>query len=229
MIHRLWLGPHKMPEQYTWYAQEWERLNPDEKVITWTETTLQPLTWRNQAVLDDIERRDGGRNGVEKYVQMADVIGYELIYQFGGVYCNVDVQPVRPLSDLGRLYKAWAGYEDQDSFIVNSIMGGPPLDPFWRAVIDELPERYFSMPGAEMNIATGPHLLTEMHARYPTRMIVFNQEVFNPVHWNTIPAGEDASLRFNLADFPNTVAVHHWGHKLVGRTNIVENATQPGG
>ena len=48
-------------------------------------------------------------------------------------------------------------------------------------------------------------------------------EVFNAVHFHEIPLGGDAAGRWTLTE--GMVAVHHWGHRRVQRTNYVESAT----
>lgn len=233
ILHRLWLGPRPVPPEYSRYGSAWATMNPRHTVVLWTQATLPRM--RNQDVLDDLVARDGGRKGIELYVQMADVIGYELVHRFGGVYLNMDIQPVRPIDRLyteaGLEGKAWACWEDSEK-LVNAVLGGPAEHPFWDAVIQALPERYRAYgPGTEMVFSTGPHLLTSVyHALGGDRnpdFVGLPAHTFNPVHWDQVPAGGDASALFDWSNPPAGVyGVHHWGHKRDGRSNVVETATQ---
>lgn len=210
-----------MPEAYVRYGQQWQELNPDWTVIDWTERAVEDFP-DVEHVLEDLYYRDNGRKGIELYVQLADVIGYCLVREWGGVYVNCDMQPVRPLPSLPDL--AWASYENHvDGRIVNAAIGAPqPWDPFWTGLVDELPARYWAYRYDEMVMSTGPAFLTDF-ARRNNKIHVFPVETFNPVHWKDIPAGGDASGREYP---PETIAVHHWGHKKDGRTNKIESATQ---
>lgn len=214
-----------MPEEYRAYGDAWMRLNLDTQVIDWTlEDILADVPDALRAVLDDIIRRDDGRNGIEMYVQIADVAGYFLVHTYGGIYVNCDMQPVRalpdPMPDV-----AWASLEnDTEQDVVNAAIGAPgPRNVFWAWLLDALPSRYFANPTGEMTRTTGPGLLTDMARTHPEMIHIFPRNTFNPIHWSLVAPGGDAS-GFDYP--PETIAVHHWGHKKDLRSNHVETATQ---
>lgn len=224
-IHRFWAGS-VIPQEYQDYGRQWKDLNPDWIVKTWSEASAIALVRDPdlQAVIEDFYRRDEGRLGIELYVQLADVIGYFLVAKFGGVYVNCDSQPLRPLAGL-LPNKAWASYENnEDGRIVNAAIGAPqPNNEFWTGLLKELPARYFSNPTAEMVETTGPALLTDHAHAHWDQIHVFPVESFNPIHWKQIASGENAS-GFTYPD--ESIAVHHWGHKKDGRSNVIETGTQ---
>lgn len=225
IITRFWAG-RPMPEAYVRYGKQWAELNPRHSVVTFGMEILNHLPENLYGLVMDISRRDAGREGIEKYVQIADVVGYFLVWQYGGLYVNCDMQPVRPLPD-DLPNKAWASYEnDVDGRVVNAAIGAPePLDPFWGTVLDGLVDNYFSNPEDEMVMSTGPGYLTRVYHEHPDRLHVMPRVTFNPVHWKQIRSGGDASEV--LGSLPEeTIAVHHWGHRKDGRTNYVETATQ---
>lgn len=229
IIHRFWAG-RNIPTQYIEYGAEWARLNPDYKVVTWNEGVIHEIQGPLQDVIADLYRRDDGRHGIELYVQLADVVGYYLVYTYGGAYFNCDMQPVRSLPFMPM--KAWASLENnEDGRIVNAAIGAPDrYNEFWNKVIDNLPDSYFADPTAEMVLTTGPAFLTNMVHANPDELHVFPVETFNYVHWKQIPEGGDASAWADtLPD--EAIALHHWGHKILnsegqGRSNRVEGATQ---
>lgn len=225
IIHRFWAGG-EMPEDYHNYFEQWGRLNPDYLVVDWNEKDLDQFSYL-KPVFDDLYARDAGRRGIELFVQLADVMGYALVFKFGGVYVNCDIQPVRPLPEMPD--KAWASYENhEDGRIVNAAIGAPaPGDPFWRGLCENLPDRYFSRPGEEMIMQTGPGYLTDFAHEHPDLLHVLPVESFNPVHWGNVPSGGTASEWVSRGEFPaETIGVHHWGHRRDGRSNHVETATQ---
>lgn len=222
-IHRFWAG-REMPEDYEVYGDMWVDLNPDWNVQLWDERCLVDFP-RLKPVFDDLYRRDAGRKGIELYVQLADVVGYALIEKWGGVYVNCDMQPVRSLPPLPDM--AWASYENTEDWrVVNAAIGAPePRNPFWSRLLDGLSPRYFANPTAEMVETTGPAYLTELARAHPEEIHILPTASFNPVHWKQIDPGGDASAWVSRLS-EDTIAVHHWGHKRDGRTNVVEAATQ---
>jgi len=211
-----------MPERYVEYGRRWAELNPGWKVIEWDQDSL-PIDWFYNKVVWDMITENGTNPGAYMppdqaiAVQHADVAGYELVYTYGGIYVNCDIEPVRSLDPwiadvvCGR---AFAGYEDQ-RFLVNAVLGGPPRHRFWRTVIEALEPRYRLMPGQMMNMVTGPYLLTDVHSTWgdPSSFYAVPREVFNPIHHGSIPAGGYVT-GFNPDDHLETIAVHHWGHRL---------------
>lgn len=225
IIHRYWSGPREMPEAYKAYGEKWEDLNPGWVVIDHGEEIVQ--LWPDLFdVFNHLYERDAGRDSIELHVQLADVVGYALLREFGGVYVNCDMEPLKPLSALDVLPDtAWASYENHEDFrIVNSAIGAPePGNLFWSQLLAHLPARYFAHPYDEMVMTTGPGFLTDFARTGAARLHVFDKNVFNSVHWKQIEAGGDAS-GFEYPE--NAIAVHHWGHKKDRRTNLIEGNTQ---
>lgn len=216
-----------MPEAYRQFGARWEDLNPGWVVIDHGEEILQ--LWPDLAeVINHLYERDEGRDSIELHVQVADVVGYAVLREYGGVYVNCDMEPLRPLD--GRLPdSAWASYENhEDHRIVNAAMGAPSAgDPFWVKLLEELPARYFSRPYDEMVMSTGPGFLTDFanHNSMTDRIpfVVFPKSTFNSIHWKQINPGGDA---FGFHYPEDAIAVHHWGHKKDRRTNYIEGATR---
>lgn len=230
LIHRIWMGG-PMPHDYQAYGARWNWMNrsQDWVVKDWTELDLTTdRDWVNQPVIDHLYERDGGRKTIELYVQLADVYGYEILYRWGGVYLNVDIEPVRKLADLESLYSvqrgdAWIAREDS-AFVVNCAMGGQKKDPFFQRVLFDLGPRYFARPYDEMNQTTGPRLLTDVwndwiRKGHQSAVHALPVHAFNSVHWRDVPKGGNAEGR-PIHD--KAIGVHHWGHKKDGRTNIIE-------
>lgn len=227
-IHRFWDG-RDLPEDYARFGEDWQRLNPDWDIVLWSEESIISIIKDSYPylldIIEDLKRRDAGRHGIEYYVQLADIAGYVLVHMYGGVYANCDMQPVRPLPELPNL--AWASLENnEDGRIVNAIIGAPtPQNEFWGIVLAGLSNSYFSKPGAEMVETTGPAYLTLVAELIRDLIYVYPTHIFNPVHWKQIEPGGDASGWLDSLH-PETVAVHHWGHKKDLRSNLIETATQ---
>lgn len=227
IIHRVWLGPKEMPENFLQYGLTWQHMNPYWEVIEWDEKSLYSHfgKFRCQSTIDLIVERSSGPS-VERSTQLADIIGHELTYEFGGIYMNCDVKPIRPLGVLFAKYpqcldSAFASSEF-GGFVVNAVTGGPAKHPFWEAVLEALPGRYASYPpGTEMVWTTGPRLLTDL-ANYRKDCYALPEHVFNPVPWQSIPLGSSPDGTVDESTFPeDVVAMHAWAHRKSMRSNIV--------
>lgn len=230
-IHRVWLGPDPMPDAYREYGDRWAAMNPDWVLTDWTESALR-LSWGDQMPCPEIWDRLATeakapvpmRHEVAVATQRADILGYFLVYRYGGIYLNCDLEPLKPLSELPvsdfNRY-AWAGRED-DVFLNNGAIGGPRGHAFWKAVLDRLPVRYNRLfkQGAPMNQTTGPHLLTNvfdswrLSPEFPNAPVeALPKHIFHFASYMQVPPGGDASAYRDEAIKAGAVALHHWGHR----------------
>lgn len=209
-----------MPDDYQEFGRKWQSLNPDWIVKDWTEDTLPPLI--NQGVWDDLGQPLPGQTLDEIAVatQRADVVDYELVYRYGGLYVNTDIEPVRPLDqmfwDYPDLYRKPGAVMEDDQWMVNAVMWAPGRkNDFYWSVINNLPRRYFENYGGYMNGTTGPHLLTSVwQMGYDVVQLPVN--TFNFVHFRDVPSGGVAT--FDEATLPpEVIGIHHWGHRRNGR------------
>jgi len=204
-VHRLWLGDKKMPQRYIDYGYAWQSFGYT--VIDWCESTLHaPLI--NQDVWDAIAERGvnvgGGIPETGVAVQRADMASYELIYLHGGIYANTDIEPRRDLHEALSGIDCFGVIEEHD-YVSNALMGCVAGHPFFAAVIDELPARYFNMTGAAMNEQTGPHLLTHVWRQRDDIEILAGGSPFFPYGYGAME--EEGRVEGTW------FVEHHWGHR----------------
>lgn len=211
LIHRIWLGG-EMPDKFQLYGLDWKRLNPSYDVWDWNDLDFGTTEWYNQDVLDDmiVNSKKPGADMIAFYTHVADVLDYELLYEYGGWYFNTDLKPLRSLSLLNFDRDDVALAMEDDINPVNMAMYAPPKHPFFKKVIELLPQRYFGMPGAYMNATTGVQLLQQAIREYG-EVQTFPRNVFNPIHFSEFGYGEEPDLNRKFSS--ETVAVHEWGHR----------------
>ena len=214
-----------MPQRFRSYGLNWAVLNPGWQVHDWSWHDL-PEDLANGDVIHDTQTRCTRGDSIELATALADIIDYELVARFGGIYVNTDMQPVRPLPPELTGGEAWVARESDNRF-VNAAMGGPPGHPFWQAVVNELPHRYWKMRGQgneNMVELTGPCHLTDMMMATPLeeRIRITGQNVFSYIDLNRVELGGTADGLWSMDTLPeDVVAIHHWGHRLNGRINEV--------
>ncbi len=99
IMHQIWDGP--IPPLYQNYLDECKRLHPDWEFKIWSDQDAQNL---------DMFAKDAFNNA-PFYVPKADILRFELLYQFGGVYRDMDVKCYRPIDDLNHMYDFYSNLE----------------------------------------------------------------------------------------------------------------------
>ena len=104
IIHQLWIGPKPPP---TKFMDTWKNIHEPLgfQYIRWTEAELQKRGFRTRLAnkINEIEEING----------KADIIRWELLYEYGGVFVDADSICIKPFTYLIEKYKAFAGYENE--------------------------------------------------------------------------------------------------------------------
>ena len=116
VIHYIWLGGKPKDKLTEICLLTFKDKMPDYKFIEWNETNLD---------LDKISKENEYFAECRKrnlYAFMADYLRIKILYEYGGIYIDTDVQAIRPLDSL--LSKnLLLGYEECTIDIVNKQIG----------------------------------------------------------------------------------------------------------
>jgi len=147
-LHRIWLtGSPPMPEAYECYWEGWQRLHPSWSFETWLSA---PGDLRNRAEF----------YGTTSLASRSDILRYEVLLRYGGVYIDCDVECLRPIDELLEDVRAFAGYEDT-TWIGTAVLGAEPGHPAFERLVKALPASVKAHPNAEPTRQTGPQFVTE--------------------------------------------------------------------
>lgn len=186
-IHRIWLGSDPMPAEHERFGESFARHHPGWAMRLWTERDLAQL---------DIGAREQAR--ARTRAELANLVRYEVLHRFGGVYVDTDVECLRPFAPLLRGVYAFAGIEVSGR-ICNAVLGSVPEHPvFARAT--RLTRQTLGT-GVHSANANGPYFLSLL-VEQQGGFTIFPKEHFYPYLW-------DEPERRNEA-FPASFAVHHW-------------------
>jgi mannosyltransferase OCH1-like enzyme len=193
ILHRIWLGPKPFSLEFAEYGRRWQSLHPTWEVRLWRDDDLP--------VLQNAELYDR----VKAWSSRADIARLEILLQFGGVYADCDVQPLRPLDDLLAGAGFVAGWEDEDR-VNNAVMASVPNHPLVRAMVDGIPGRADEVGVSDPDIFAGPGYLTDQLRAYSEQPSVrlYPPEFFYPYHYHQKWRRHER--------FPDAYTVHHWAH-----------------
>lgn len=172
VLHRIWVGP-PMPERLAQIGVQWKDMLPGWGHRLWGD---DDLGWLANRDLYDRAEALVPKDAVGQF--RADIARYEILAQFGGVYVDCDLEPLRDITDL-HAHQAWAGWEVQDRFVGNTILGGQPGAPFFTEAVEALPGSVEANAGRRPNRMSGPHFTTRLYRKHGG-LHVYPQQFFYP-------------------------------------------------
>jgi inositol phosphorylceramide mannosyltransferase catalytic subunit len=208
IIHQIWLGRAPVPHEFTTFSEGWRRLHPDWEYILWTDNGLPEII--NEHVFEAVSSMAG----------KADVLRYELVWRYGGIYVDMDFECLRPIDVLLEEVPAFIA-DQRVNRPINGLFGAERGHGLTAALIAALPESFATRRG--LFDQTGPGFLRRVFYQYlgadftvekrrhgylhqsrDSHRVVqgFERDVFCPY---------DSHEKHRRHErFPSAYAVHHW-------------------
>ena len=204
-IHAMWFGSD-LPDVYAGFLDRWRDLHPLYSVTLWTEENLPPLV--NQRLFDEAEEIVPA-HAVGQF--RADVARFEILGTYGGIYVDVDLEPLRPIDPLLRTVGPGAdgviAWEVDYVWINNAFVALRPGHPLATFVIRDLPGRARRHRGSTASVVSGPKMITPLalgRVKHHDLAILPSRLVY--------PYAYD-ELDRSAEDFPEAYMIHHWNHQ----------------
>jgi inositol phosphorylceramide mannosyltransferase catalytic subunit len=149
ILHKIWLGS-ELPEQYDGMIEALRKLHPHWEYRLWTDRNIDfPL--RNQCQFDRCTNMG----------QKSDILRYEILDRFGGIYLDMDFMAVRPMDPLcGIEFFAGVTY-DKEPQLANGLIGCAPSHPLIKKIAS-FEHGFKSSDGLDVMKSTGPDYFTKM-------------------------------------------------------------------
>ncbi len=203
IIHQYWTGG-PVPAEFLDYHRRWIALHPGWKVILWGDGEgvdgwpIPPL--RNQDLFDRAEEI----SPLAPHQLRSDILRYELLLDWGGVWADMDFQPQKAIDRLCFGVDAWACWEEPGTWINNAILAAEPHHRLLRELIDGLSVNVSLFRASHGNtVKSGPQYLTPLALKHGVK--VYPRDHFFPYGWR--------ELHLETSSFPDAYAVHRWNHR----------------
>lgn len=181
IIHQIWIGPKPPP---TKFMDTWREENPDFEYIRWTEQEIKSRKLK-LSCMDRI-------NEMEEINGKADIIRWEILYEYGGVFLDADSICIEPIDDVLMKTESFAGWEQEKvrkGLIATGTMGFPPKHPMVKEAIDWIKNNSVSVnkTGKRAWLTVGPGLLTRIYnTQKYKKMVIFPSYYFLPIHCTSL-------------------------------------------
>jgi inositol phosphorylceramide mannosyltransferase catalytic subunit len=181
IFHQVWIGEDPIPDEYLAFQQGWLDHHPGWELRFWTEDHLPESL-----------RRPEARERLRVPSERSNILRFEVLWQWGGVYVDTDFECLRSIEPLLDGVEFCTAYIERDR-VNGAFIGAVPGHPIVDRLVDELQPREFY--GHDKR-ATGSLFFDSVVKRFPDA-VIFDQELFY---------GKDRD-----ALHPEAYAFHHRG------------------
>lgn len=228
IIHYCWFGGKPLPESAIKCINSWKKFLPEYEIKEWNESNfdVNSIKYTKEAYEN------------KKYAFVSDYARFVIIYQYGGIYFDTDVEVIKRMdsilsneggyfgieSDANTGYKnAW---DTSPSITVAPGLGfaAPQYSPFIKTMIEYYKTLDFLLPSGKINTTTIVTYTTKIFVESGLKAIPGIQHVAG---FNIYPSEYFAPKRnpkdpdkFIITD--NTVSIHHYMGSWVSKHFILK-------
>ncbi len=222
IIHYCWLSNDPIPERLQLCMSSWSKFLPDYKFLRWDFNQFDKASslWVSEAYDN------------KKYAFAADYIRLYALYNYGGIYLDMDVEVLKPYTNEMLDLNTMICWEKDGSGLEVAAFGVEKNSSWVKKCLEYYADRHFVNPDGSFNTKVLPVLIKE---------ILLNKQ-YNLVPVNSIKESlyvmTDKDIPVLSCDFfspksyvtgkvditNNTYSIHHFaGSWLVGRKQYEHN------
>jgi len=190
-----------VPERFKACMDSWKIMHPDWLYILWTDEKINHIKLYNQALFDR----------AINYAQRSDILRYELLYHYGGLYVDVDFRCLKPFDFLHHSYDFYIGIMNTGVVeLGNALIGSAPNHPILKEIITNIRHAKIKSFNDFVNATGNAHVsksFMNIAPHYTGPIIVLPCSFFYPLP-NTerflTQEKQDTWIR------PESFAIHYW-------------------
>lgn len=202
IIHHIWLGS-PLPEEYRVLIETWRTMHPDWVHMLWTDESIKNIKLYNQDLFDL----------VNNYGQKSDILRYEILYNIGGLYLDIDFRCLKPHDIFHHCYDFYIGICNTGTVDLGiGLIGARPGHPILKQVITSMrPTKRITSYDDILKMTGNVHFMKSFMAIAPTydqgKIITFPCSFFYPT-----PNSERFKTQEEMDVWiqPESFATHYW-------------------
>ncbi len=150
-IHYIWFGGGSIPEQYLKNIETWKKYCSDYEIVQWNET--------NYDVTKNLYMYQAYQEG--KWGFVPDFARLDIIFHYGGLYFDIDVEMVKPLDDLLQ-FESFFGFENSFSVNLGHGFGACKGNCIVRDMMESYKGLLFKNEDGSLNMTASPNYQTRV-------------------------------------------------------------------
>lgn len=143
IIHYCWFGENPLPELAQKCIASWKKYLPDYEIKEWNEENydVRKIPYTAQAY------------DSKKYAFVSDYARFDILYQYGGLYFDTDVEVIKPLDEILKR-GAFAGVESAGALNAGLGLASPAASPIYKEILDSYKNSSFIRNDGSMDLTT---------------------------------------------------------------------------
>lgn len=145
VIHYCWFGSNKMPRAAKKCIKSWEKYCPDYEIICWNEENF------------DFSQNQYAKEAYEagKWAFVSDYARLKIIYDYGGIYMDTDVELLKSLDPLLK-YKGYMGFDNSGKVATGLGFGAEKGNEIIGAMLKDYDNIHFNLPDGGCDLTPCP-------------------------------------------------------------------------
>lgn len=208
LIHYCWFGRNPLPDLAVRCIESWKRFFPDYEIIEWNEDNfdVSAIAYTREAY------------AAKKYAFVSDYARFWILYQYGGLYFDTDVEVIRPMDDLVAR-GPFMGCEKPfcENAGPNSLgvapglgLGAVPGSALYREIVERYSELHFLQADGSQDKTTVVEHITGLMVEHGLKNLPEVQQCAGVwIYPNDYFAPKNIDTN-TLTITPNTRSIHHY-------------------
>lgn len=210
-IHYCWFGRQPLSVDAQAMIATWRRFCPDYEIIEWNESNFD--------ISGSVYARDA--YAARKWAFVSDYVRLRVLYEYGGIYMDTDVEVVRPFDDLLK-HEAFMCFEGTEVSI--GTFGIEPHHPLTQELLKWYDTARYVPPEQGGQVVTNLQIVTRvLHERYGLQLNGRRQVVGHDIV--VYPMDYFIAKIYQLGwicPTENTYAIHHYAASWVSDSDRLQ-------
>ena len=200
VIHYCWFGDNSIPSDYKKWMESWRKYCPDYEIVEWNESNYD--IHKNRYIEQAYEAK--------KWAFVSDYARLDIIYNYGGIYLDTDVEIVKNIDDL--LYnEGFCGYEQKDYVAFGLGFGAKKHNSLIKEIMSVYERMSFINSDGTYNMTTCPTIQTDVLEKHGMKRNGEYQVIDGfAIFPEKVLCGKNIFTREVIKDLTNTYMIHHF-------------------
>lgn len=208
-IHCCWFSGEAKPEGYRRCIESWKRVCPEYEIVEWNSNNYD--CEKNRFVKQAYEKR--------KWAFISDYARLDILYQYGGIYLDMDVELLKPMDPLLQ-FKGFFSFDMQNHIDLGSGFGSVKENPFLKDLMAMYQDKDFCDEDGNPRIweYVQPEYIRSVFQKKGIRMDG-NMQMVNGmlILPRSYQSPKDCFLLERFVETEDTISVHHYNSEWCGK------------